>query len=153
MRRAFVPLVLALALTCAACGSSDGGAETATLEISTSDGVRSFEVEVADTPPERRVGLMHREQLAPIDGMAFLWHEPIDGTFWMKDTLIPLSVAFWDEDGRIVAIMDMEPCEADPCPSYGPGEPFLGAIEVGQGVFGDAGVEVGDRVELGVPNA
>ena len=150
MRRALVPLALVLAV---ACGSSDGGPETATLEITTTDGVRSFEVEVADTPSERRVGLMHREELAPIDGMAFLWHEPIEGTFWMKDTLIPLSVAFWDEDGRIVAILDMEPCEADPCPSYGPGEPFLGAVELGLGVFGRTGVEVGDRVELHEPNA
>ena len=154
MRRTLVPLALVLAAASAACGSSDGGgAETATLEITTSDGVRSFDVEVADTPSERRVGLMHREELAPVDGMAFLWDEPIEGTFWMKDTLIPLSVAFWDEGGRIVAIVDMEPCEADPCPSYGPGEPFLGAVELGQGVFEEEGVEVGDRIELHEPNA
>jgi uncharacterized protein len=145
MRRALVPLALVLAV---ACGSSDDGPETATLEITTTDGVRSFDVEVADTPSERRVGLMHREELAPIDGMAFLWHEPIEGTFWMKDTLIPLSIAFWDEGGRILAILDMEPCEAEPCPSYGPDEPFLGAVEVEQGVLGEAGVEVGDLVEL-----
>jgi uncharacterized membrane protein (UPF0127 family) len=151
MRRALATLLLVPVLA-VACGSSDGAAETATLEIRTSEGVRSFEVEVADTPSERTVGLMHRERLAPVDGMAFLWAEPIEGTFWMKDTLIPLSVAFWDEDGRIVAIVDMEPCEADPCPSYGPGEPFLGAVELGQGVFGQAGVEVGDRVELHEPN-
>ncbi|MCI0634904.1 MAG: DUF192 domain-containing protein [Actinobacteria bacterium] len=151
MRRTLAALLLVPFLG-VACASSDDAAETATLEIRTSDGVRSFEVEVADTPSERRVGLMHREQLAPVDGMAFLWGEPIEGTFWMKDTLIPLSVAFWDEDGRIVAILDMEPCVADPCPSYGPGEPFLGAVELGQGVFGQAGVEVGDRVELHEPN-
>ena len=150
MRRALVPLGLVLAV---ACGSTEGGAQTATLEITTSDGARSFEVEVADTASERRVGLMHRQQLGPIDGMAFLWDEPIDGTFWMKDTLIPLSVAFWDESGRILAILDMEPCEADPCPSYGPGEPFLGAVELAQGVFGRSGVEVGDRIELHEPNA
>jgi uncharacterized protein len=145
MRRALVPLALVLAV---ACGSSGAGAETATLEVRTSDGVRSFDVEVADTPSERGVGLMHREELAPVDGMAFLWKEPIEGTFWMKDTLIPLSIAFWDEGGRILAILDMEPCEAEPCPSYGPDEPFLGAVEVEQGVLGEAGVAVGDLVEL-----
>jgi uncharacterized membrane protein (UPF0127 family) len=66
----------------------------------------------------------------------------------MKDTLIPLSIAFWNEQDRIVAILDMEPCEADPCPSYDPEVEFEGALEVNQGFFEEHGVEVGDTVEL-----
>jgi uncharacterized membrane protein (UPF0127 family) len=80
--------------------------------------------------------------------MAFLWSEPTATTFGMENTLIPLSIAFWDERGRIVAILDMEPCEADPCPIYDPGTSYEGAVEVGQGAFAERGVKVGDRVDL-----
>jgi uncharacterized membrane protein (UPF0127 family) len=72
----------------------------------------------------------------------------------MKDTLIPLSIAFWNESGAIVAILDMEPCPDDECPSYDPGVDFVGALEVNQGFFDEHGIDVGDRVRLvgGVPS-
>ena len=84
----------------------------------------------------------------PDAGMVFLWEGPVETTFWMKDTLIPLSIAFWNERGRIIEILDMAPCRQDDCPSYGPDEPFVGALEVNRGFFDDHGVEVGDRVFL-----
>jgi hypothetical protein len=112
----------------------------------------SLAVELADTPEERETGLMNRERLAPYDGMVFTWVEPVRASFWMKDTLIPLSIAFWDEGGLILSILDMDPCRADPCPTYDPGVEFVGAVEVRQGLFGTRGVEVGDRVELVVPS-
>ena len=95
---------------------------------------------------------MGRESLSPYDGMAFVWEEPVVSTFWMKDTLIPLSIAFWDADGRIISILDMDPCTEDPCPSYGPDDPFVGAVEVARGTFERHGVAVGDQVELTVSN-
>ena len=55
--------------------------------------------------------------------MVFLLEEPGVSSFWMKDTLIPLSILFWHDDGRIIAILDMSPCSADPCPVYGPDIP------------------------------
>ena len=153
MRRALVLLLL----LAAACGSSpDPNPSTsvaATLAIGTASGVRSFDVEVADTAAERAKGLMDRESLSPYDGMAFVWAEPVESSFWMKDTLIPLSIAFWDEDGKIVSVMDMEPCEADPCPTYGPDAPYVGAVEVGQGEFERRGVGVGDTVDLSTQSA
>jgi uncharacterized membrane protein (UPF0127 family) len=105
-------------------------------------------VEVADDADERATGLMDRPSLPADQGMVFLWEEPTEGTFWMKDTLIPLSIAFWDEDGEILAILDMQPCEAEPCPLYGPGVAFAGAIEVNEGFFEEHGIERGDRIEL-----
>ena len=142
-------LVLSLLLA-AACSSTDtgSGGGLATLVVTTDGGRVDLAVEIADTPEERATGLMGREDLAPLDGMAFVWAEPTSGGFWMKDTLIPLSIAFWDERGRIVAILDMEPCEADPCPVYDPGTTYEGAVEVDRGAFDERGVEVGDRVEL-----
>jgi uncharacterized protein len=145
-------LLIALFL-CAACSGdapelpSRPDAE-ASVVIRTAEGPVELDVELADTDPERATGLMGREQIGPHDGMAFVFGAPTEGTFWMKNTLIPLSIAFWDETGRIVRILDMEPCEADPCPTYGPGEPYVAALEVEQGAFEDHGVEVGDRVEL-----
>lgn len=149
-------LVLVL-LFGAACGSSSDAAQskgdTATLEIRTDAGVRSFDVEVADTTDERRTGLMGRKSLSPHDGMAFLWADPVQSSFWMKDTLIPLSIAFWDESGRIVLITDMKPCRADPCPTYGPDSPYVGAVEVAQGELQRRGADVGDTVDLTIGGA
>ena len=72
---------------------------------------------VADSPEERRVGLMGVEALDEDGGMVFVFDGEQDGSFWMKDTLIPLSIAFWGDDGRLLDILEMEPCTADPCPS------------------------------------
>ena len=151
MRRAIV-LLLILASACASQPRRDGE-HPATLEIRTAGGVRSFEVEVADTKAERLTGLMGRQSLSPYDGMVFVWSEPTQGSFWMKDTLLPLSIAFWDQAGRIVSIMDMQPCHADPCPLYGPDAPYVGAIEVGRGELVRGGVSVGDTVDLTLPGA
>jgi uncharacterized protein len=105
-------------------------------------------VEVADSPKEREVGLMNREFIPDDAGMIFLFDEPTTSGFWMKDTLIPLSIAFVDADGRILRILDMEPCEADPCEIYDPGVSYWSALEVNQGAFARWGVEEGDRLTL-----
>ena len=105
-------------------------------------------VEVADTDEERQVGLMNRESLPDQSGMIFLFDEDVSGGFWMKNTLIPLSIAFADANGTIVRILDMEPCEADPCPTYEPGVFYRSALEVNQGAFEDWGVAQGDTLTL-----
>ena len=105
-------------------------------------------VEIADSHAERQRGLMGRASLGADRGMVFLFDGPTDGGFWMKDTLIPLSIAFWAEDRRIVAILDMQPCREEPCEIYRPGVNYLGAVEANVGYFEEHGVEVGDPVEL-----
>jgi uncharacterized protein len=148
-------LAVCLLLAAVACGSAAARDPDppAGLSIRTAEGTVTLEVEVADTAAERQAGLMGRESLNPYDGMAFVWDEPVEATFWMKDTRIPLSIAFWDDRGRIISILDMDPCTGDPCPSFGPEEPFVGAVEVGQGAFAMQGVAVGDTVELPVADA
>jgi uncharacterized membrane protein (UPF0127 family) len=69
----------------------------------------------------------------------------------MKDTLIPLSIAFYSVDGRILKILDMEPCKADPCPLYDPGVSYRGALEVNQGAFAGWGISEGDRLRITSP--
>ena len=143
-----------LLLVAVACGSAEEVSDPnapAALSIRTDDGTVSLDVQVADTPEERETGLMGRESLSPYDGMAFVWEEPVTGTFWMKDTLIPLSIAFYAADGRILRILDMQPCEADPCPLYDPEVPYRGALEVNEGAFADWGITEGDRLRITSP--
>lgn len=144
--QARLPAALSAALVLAACGGGDFG--NATAVIDTGAGSVDVGVEIADTPSERRVGLMHRESLPDDAGMVFLFPEPSSGGFWMKDTLIPLSIAFFDGEGRILRILDMEPCRADPCRVYDPGVAYRGALEVNRGAFARWGVERGDVVEV-----
>jgi uncharacterized protein len=131
--------------------SPGSGIETeATLVLIPRDGGGQVEVDVAvmDTPDERARGLMFVEELGDRQGMVFLHDEPTESGFWMKNTLIPLSLAVWDEEGTILAILDMEPCEEDPCPVYEPGAEWIGAVEVNQGFFQEHGVVVGDTARL-----
>jgi uncharacterized protein len=105
-------------------------------------------VRVAETEQERENGLMNVMALAPDDGMAFVFDGPVTTSFWMKDTLIPLSVAFVGEDGRVVSTSDMEPCQADPCPTYAPSGPYTLAVEANLGWFADHGIAPGDWAKL-----
>ena len=106
--------------------------------------------EVADTPEERSRGLSHRRSLPEDGGMLFVFFERSTAGFWMKDTLIPLSVAFFDADGEIVGIRDMAPCRKEPCPVYRPPKPYWGALEVNRGAFEEWGVDVGDSINTNV---
>ncbi|HEV3486335.1 MAG TPA: DUF192 domain-containing protein [Vicinamibacterales bacterium] len=144
-----------------ACGAGDGSNlssrpdasespsfRDSTVVIETDDGAVLVDAEIADTPEEHAVGLMNRRSLDEDAGMAFVFFEDTSSSFWMKDTLIPLSIAFFDERGRIVRILDMEPCEEEPCPFYDPGVSYRGALEVNQGAFDEWGVEEGDQVRI-----
>ena len=114
--------------------------------ITFADGA-SLDVRIADDDEERQLGLMGVTSLAADEGMAFDFPEPTDGVFWMKDTLIPLSIAFIDERSRVVTVLEMEPCTGEPCPTYSATERYVLAIEANAGWFEEHGVEEGDRME------
>ena len=141
---------VAVAVGLMACGGSgsEPSAPSSRVTFEGSDAVLS--VEVADTPAERRHGLMGVEGLAADEGMAFVFGEPVTSGFWMKDTVIPLSIAFVDVNDRIVGVREMEPCRADPCPRYGVERPYVLAIEANAGWFGEHGIGAGDRVAFEV---
>ena len=121
---------------------------TVTLAIRTSGGEEvEVRAEVADERAERQTGLMGRTELAPDAGMLFVFGRERDLSFWMRNTLIPLSIAYISADGRIVDIQDMEPLDDEP-PSYASAEPAKYALEVNQGFFAERGVEVGGTVEI-----
>jgi uncharacterized membrane protein (UPF0127 family) len=103
-------------------------------------------LEVAATPAARQRGLMGRQRVPSGTGMVFLYPGDTTEAFWMKDTLVPLSIAFVAADGRVVAVREMVPCRADPCPLYAPGRPYRYAVELAGGAFAAAGVGPGARV-------
>jgi uncharacterized membrane protein (UPF0127 family) len=162
MRTSIIALFL-LALLLAGCGSSGTGAsaspgaestgtasELRTVTIDSSGGGKvEVRVEIADDLPEQTRGLMDRTALGEDRGMLFVYSDEEVRSFWMKNTLIPLSIAYIDSDGRIVDLQDMKPLDDDP-PHYVSAEPAQYALEVNQGFFDEHGVKVGDRAELPV---
>jgi uncharacterized protein len=127
--------------------------DTVDVVIETAAGEVRLRAELAETHDQRAYGLMERPSLPPEQGMFFTYPGPQAPTsgFWMYRTLIPLDIAFLDDDGEIVAILEMEPCESpNPqlCPIYSPGVPYVAALEVNRGFFGRWGVAVGDRVRV-----
>ena len=122
--------------------------QTTTVTIVPSDGAGPVEVEaeVADDRAERARGLMERTALAEDAGMLFVFKRERQLSFWMKNTLIPLSIAYIAADGRIVDIEDMEPLDDET--KHPSAEPAQYALEVNQGFFEERGIEVGDTVEI-----
>jgi uncharacterized membrane protein (UPF0127 family) len=106
-----------------------------------------LKVEVAADEPQRMQGMMHRKSLGREEGMLFIFDEPAYHSMWMKNTLIPLSVAFIDRNGVILNILDMEPQTLD---SHMAAGPAVYAIETNKGWFAAKKVKPGDKV-TGLP--
>lgn len=125
------------------------GFETTLARVTTSDGsVCEFCVWLADTAPQRSLGLMFVTDLGAAEAMAFRYPEPHTGTFWMKNTVLPLSIAFFAPDGGFLSSFDMAPCESDPCPNYRTPADFSIAVEVPRGGLADLGLAAGSTLEL-----
>lgn len=106
---------------------------------------------LADTPAQRAQGLMRRRDLSGYDGMLFEFPSPTEGQFYMKDTVLPLSIAWFDTNGRLVSTANMTPCldRGDDCPLYAPAGPYRMALEVPQGGLGRLGVGPGASIAAG----
>lgn len=140
---------LVLPFVAVACRStSQADVPTGALSIRTVDGAVSLQVEIADTDAARQKGLMGRTELDADSGMVFVFDAPSTGGFWMKDTLIPLDIAFWTAGGKITDILHMTPCRSDPCRLYVPTRPYVGALEANKGFFDQHGIQAGDTVRL-----
>jgi uncharacterized membrane protein (UPF0127 family) len=127
--RSLLIAVVALAIAAGStCAMSRGDSTVTWLTL---DGV-AFRPELALTSESRTRGLMNRRK-APVDGMLFVFPESTSGGFWMKDTLVPLTIVFFDTSGRRVRRMSMVPCRDDPCAIYDPGRRYRFALELRAG--------------------
>jgi|SRR5688572_4846857 len=142
--RAFVAGLLAASLLFPAIAGADASLRTAQIRV----GPHPLKVEIVETDPQREKGLMFREKLGRDDGMLFIYDEPAYHSMWMKNTLIPLSVAFLDRNGVILNIEDMAPQTLDTHMSAGPASY---SIETNKGWFAQKGVKPGDKV-TGLPS-
>jgi len=143
--RLLAAAALAASLPCAA-QPADGKPQS--LPISKIQvGAYPVSAEVAQTPDQRALGLMFRFSLPADHGMLFVFPEPQPLGFWMRNTYIPLSIAYIDADGRIVNVADMAPRDESSNPSNGPA---LYALEMRKGWFAEKGLGPGARV-TGLP--
>lgn len=138
-RYSLIPLIVVLAVS-VGCRADDreGMVELPVGEV-------TVFVEIADEPEERQTGLMHRESLPKDHGMLFVFPESRQRSFWMKNTSIPLSIAYINTHGEILEIHDMEPLSLDPVPSRYAAQY---ALEVSQGEFKRWNVKPGDVIDL-----
>jgi len=120
--------------------------KTAVLSITRPDSSPvEITVEIARTEQERAQGLMYRKKLPDGQGMIFIFERDEQLSFWMKNTVIPLSIAFIASDGRITEIKDMQPLDLNSVTSS---RSVRYALETPQGWFNRAGVKPGDVVEM-----
>jgi uncharacterized membrane protein (UPF0127 family) len=103
---------------------------------------------LADDGDRRSRGLMFVTDLGRGDGMAFSYADPQTTNFWMKNTVLPLSIAFFAPDGGYLDAFDMEPCTSDPCPRYPTARSFTVAVETVQGGLPELGMTPGSVLEL-----
>lgn len=134
---------LSAALSCAAAAQQAPKFDVVSLTA----GINLVRAEVAAAPAQREQGLMFREKMAANDGMVFVFDRPADVCMWMKNTLLPLSVAFIDGDGKIVNIEDMQPQTLD---SHCSRKLVRYALEMNLGWFKQKNIKPGTVIE-GLP--
>ena len=164
-RESGVGLTATLVASLAACGSADAGVRETGAAANAGQAAEGgagalsqavelvplrvggieIQVEIADDAEERQRGLMYRESLDENQGMLFVYPEQRTLGFWMKNTLIPLDIAYIDREGRIVDIQQMEPQTTE---THDSAAPAMYALEMNQGWFEANGIRVGDVIEF-----
>lgn len=112
--------------------------------ISMNAGMHLIQAELARTPEQRSIGLMHRPKMGANEGMLFVFESPAEQCFWMKNTLLPLSIAFLADNGEVVNIEDMAPQTVN---AHCSRRAVRFALEMNQGWFAKRGIKVGSRLQ------
>jgi uncharacterized membrane protein (UPF0127 family) len=135
-----IPLAFALAAFAAAAQDQP---QTDLPRVKITAGMHIIDAQVAAQPDQRMTGLMHRKEMPQHEGMLFVFEAPTQQCFWMKNTLLPLSVAFVADDGTIVNIEDMAPQTLD---SHCSTKPVRYVLEMNKGWFAKRGVKPGAKL-------
>ena len=133
------------ALCCAALASAQDGPQKL-AQVRLNAGIHNINAELASTPQQREIGLMFRTAMPANDGMLFVFEQPGQQCFWMRNTLIPLSIAFLGDDGSVVNIDDMKPQTLD---SHCSAKPVRFVLEMNEGWFAKRGIKAGSRLRGG----
>jgi uncharacterized protein len=147
LKRVFSTLGLGLAILLCTAGPAQAQAQDGPgprlPSITIQAGMHLITAEVASEVGTRAKGLMHRTKLGNNQGMLFVFEQKAQHCFWMRNTLIPLSIAFLDDDGTILNIENMQPKSED---SHCPLKAMRFALEMDQGWFVKKGIMVGDKL-------
>lgn len=149
-RRRFLPLVaLAAFALLTACGNNDAKRpeppKTAGHRFAIKVGERTVQMQIALLPAETQQGLMFRERLGADEGMLFVFDRPQQMSFWMRNTLIPLDIGYFDSAGELKEVYPMYPRDENPVASRGR---MQFALEMNQGWYRSAGVKAGAKLDL-----
>lgn len=144
IRRFFLALALGFVLT--ASWAQEGQPQMNLARVQLSAGMHQLHVQVAQTPLQRQTGLMWRREMPMHEGMLFVFEQPAVQCFWMRNTFIPLSTAFLDDEGRIVNLVDMQPMRDE---SHCSTKPVRYVLEMNQGWFAKRKLEAGFRLSGG----
>ena len=134
-------IALAMLLAAGAALAQDGPQKLASIRLQA--GIHNISAELASTPQQREIGLMNRTSMGANEGMLFVFERLAQQCFWMKNTLIPLSIAFIADDGSIVNIDSMKPQALDPHCSD---KPVRFVLEMNEGWFAKRGIKAGTKV-------
>ena len=122
------------------------GAANSASALELSLNLKTYNIEIADTPAKRQRGLMHRPHLAPDEGMLFMYPQAGDHRIWMKNMLIPLRVYWIDTNFEVIDVQRLEPCNSQPCPIYSVSRDSKYVLELGDY---DHALGIGDGI-LGI---
>jgi uncharacterized protein len=142
MKQAFIAAVafaVAAVLTPASAQEPQSNLPRVTLSV----GMYQIDAQVAQTSDEHMTGLMFRKEMPQHEGMLFVFDQPSKQCFWMKNTLLPLSAAFIDDDGTLVNVEDMKPQTLD---SHCSAKPVRYVLEMNQGWFSKKGIKPGVKL-------
>jgi uncharacterized protein len=135
---------LALALALAASLAFADEPQMKLPRVKLSAGMHQIDAQVASTPEQRMTGLMHRKEMPQHEGMLFVFEQPSQQCFWMKNTLLPLSIAFVEDDGTIVNTDEMAPQTLE---SHCSLKPVRYVLEMNKGWFARKGVKAGQKLK------
>jgi uncharacterized protein len=142
MKRLLAPLTIAL-MALAAPAVSQDMPQLNLPKVTLNAGMHLIQAQVAGTAEQRGIGLMHRREMPPNEGMLFVFEQPAGQCFWMKNTLLPLTAAFVADDGSIVNLADMKPQALD---SHCSAQPVRYVLEMHQGWFAQRGLRPGSKL-------
>lgn len=123
--------------------SAQDGPQMNLQRVKLSAGMHLIDAQVALTPEQRQIGLMFRKEMPQQEGMIFIFEQPAQQCFWMKNTLLPLTAAFVADDGTIVNLADMKPQTTDPHCSA---QPVRFVLEMNKGWFARKRIKAGSKL-------
>ena len=132
---------LLLAALCTVAWAQDAPQKLAAIRLNA--GMHLIQAELATTPDQRGIGLMHRKTMGANEGMLFVFEQPSEQCFWMKNTLLPLSIAFLADDGTVVNLDDMKPLTLD---GHCSKKAVRFVLEMNDGWFVKRGIKPGSKI-------